>query len=184
MPWRSILPSKAGRPRTPTKDIERQQARQSERGKNGTAGSADSQAAITAAPASDQGASIYLSACAGCHEGPRAVPFGGIDLALSSGIAGPSAANLFNIVLYGLPGADAAHAALMPGFAAAMNDAQLIALARFLRAHFSDKEPWTDVEKNLREARSVARGAATRSTPSDRITRPGAMPGAQNEAQR
>ena len=42
---------------------------------------------------------IYAATCSGCHRGPRAMPFGGIDLALSSGIAAPSAANLINVVL-------------------------------------------------------------------------------------
>jgi mono/diheme cytochrome c family protein len=112
------------------------------------------------------------------------MPFGGIDLALSSGVAGPNAANLFNVVLYGLPAADAAHAPVMPAFGAAMNDAQLVALARYLRAHFTDKEPWPDVEQTLREARSAARAATTRSAPSVRLTPPSTKPGAGNEAQR
>jgi mono/diheme cytochrome c family protein len=110
------------------------------------------------------------------------MPFGGIDLALSSGVAGPDPNNLFNVVLYGLPATGAAPTPIMPGFAAAMNDAQLVALARYLRAHFADKEPWNDVEKSLREARSAARGAATRSAP--RLTPSITMPGTQNEAQR
>lgn len=178
------LAEQAGQARAPAASIERQRATQSERGKAGVANSADSQAAVRPASDTEEGASIYVSACAGCHEGPRAMPFGGIDLALSSGIAGPNATNLFNVVLYGLPAADASHAPIMPGFAAAMNDAQLIGLARYLRAHFSDKEPWSGIEKNLREARHAARAATTRSAPSDRLTPPNAMPGAQNEAQR
>jgi mono/diheme cytochrome c family protein len=147
-------------------------------------GGADSQAAVTRTTDNDQGASIYVSACAGCHEGPRAMPFGGINLALSSGIAGPNPTNLFNVVLYGLPAADAAHAPIMPGFAAAISDAQLIALARYLRAHFTDKEPWRDMENSLREARSAARAATARSAPGDGLSPPGTVPGGQNEAQR
>jgi mono/diheme cytochrome c family protein len=178
------LADRAGQARAPAGRVERQQAAQSERGKAGVANSADSQAAVTRATDTEQGASIYVSACAGCHEGPRAMPFGGIDLALSSGIAGPSPTNLFNIVLYGLPAADAARAPIMPGFAAVMNDAQLVTLARYLRAHFSDNEPWNDIENRLRESRSAARAAITRPAPSERSTLPGAMPGGRNEAQR
>jgi len=174
----------AGPAHGPSGKVERQQAAQGERGKTGAANGADSQAAVTNATDDDQGASIYASACAGCHEGPRAMPFGGINLALSSGIAGPSPNNLFNVVLYGLPAADAARAPIMPGFAPAMSDAQLIALARYLRAHFTDKEPWRDVEASLREARSAARGATPRSAPGDGLSPPSTVPGAQNEAQR
>jgi mono/diheme cytochrome c family protein len=178
------LAGQVGQARASSGDIERQRADQRERGKTAIANSADSQAAVTRANETDEGASLYASACAGCHEGPRAMPFGGIDLALSSGVAGPNATNLFNVVLYGLPAADPARAPIMPGFAPAMNDAQLIALARFLRVHFSDKEPWSDIEKSLREARSTARGATRRSAPSDPSTPPDSMPGAKNEAQR
>jgi mono/diheme cytochrome c family protein len=97
---------------------------------------------------------------------------------LSSGIAGPNPSNLFNVVLYGLPAADAAHAPIMPGFAPVISDAQLVALARYLRSHFTDKEPWSDLENSLREARNPARGATTRSAPIDRSA-PGTVPGAQ-----
>jgi len=178
------LADRAGQARASAGKVERQQAAQSERGKAGVANSADSQTAVTRATDAEQGASIYVSACAGCHEGPRAMPFGGIDLALSSGIAGPSPTNLFNIVLYGLPAADAARAPIMPGFAAVMNDAQLVTLARYLRVHFSDNEPWNDIENRLRESRSAVRAAITRPAPSERSTLPGAMPGGRNEAQR
>jgi len=181
----AYLADRAGHARPAVSEIERQRAVQMQRGKTGAANSADSQASIGAADAThDDGAAIYLSACAGCHEGPRAVPFGGIDLALSSGVAGPNATNLFNVVLHGLPAADATHAPVMPGFGAAMNDAQLVALARYLRARFTDKEPWPDVEQSLREARSATRAATTRSAPSDRLMPPSTKPGAGNEAQR
>jgi mono/diheme cytochrome c family protein len=82
-------------------------------------------------------------------------------------------------VLYGLPATGATSTPIMPGFAAAMNDAQLVALARYLRSRFTDKKPWNDIEKSLHEART----ASTRPAPSERSTPPGAM-GAQNEAQR
>jgi mono/diheme cytochrome c family protein len=173
------LADRGGQARSPAGRVEQQQAAQSARGKAGAANSADSQAAVTRATDAEQGASIYASACAGCHEGPRALPFGGIDLALSSGIAGPNPTNLFNVVLYGLPATGATSTPIMPGFAAAMNDAQLVALARYLRSRFTDKKPWSDIEKSLHEART----ASTRPAPSERSTPPGAM-GAQNEAQR
>ena len=104
----------------------------------------------------DEGGVTYAGTCAGCHEGPRALPYGGIDLMLTSAISGPSADNLVNIVLYGLPAAEAARAPIMPGFAGAMNDAQVAALVRYLRARFSDKGPWTDILKSVHDARSRA----------------------------
>lgn len=171
------LAAQIGEAKLPSAKVEQQQGGQNQRGKTSAASSADSQAAVSrtnGTPSSDEGAMIYVSACAGCHEGPRAMPFGGIDLALSSGVAGPTPTNLFNVVLYGLPAAEAARVPVMPGFAAVMTDSQLVALARYLRAHFTDKEPWQNVEQSLRAARSSARAATVRSAPSDRLS-PGTM---------
>jgi mono/diheme cytochrome c family protein len=139
-----------------------QQARtQSERGKAIAAASADSQAdATSAGGANDEGALIYAAACAGCHQGPRAIPFGGIDLALSSGINGPRPDNLINIVLNGLPAVENARTPIMPGFASAIDDNQLVALVRYLRARLTDKGPWSDLEQSVRGARSAERAAA------------------------
>lgn len=180
------LAAQIGEAKPPSAKVEQQQAGQN-RGKTSAANSADSQAAVSragGAPSSDEGAIIYLGACAGCHEGPRAMPFGGIDLALSSGVAGPTPTNLFNVVLYGLPAAEAVRVPVMPGFAAVMTDSQLVALARYLRAHFTDKEPWQDVEQSLRAARRSVQAAIVRSAPSVRLNPPGTAQRPQNEAQR
>jgi mono/diheme cytochrome c family protein len=99
------------------------------------------------------GARLYETACEQCHDGLRALPFGGIALARSIGVAGESPRNLVNVVLYGLPAADAATAPVMPGYAGAMTDAQVAELARYLRERFSDKPAWRDVEKVVHEAR-------------------------------
>jgi mono/diheme cytochrome c family protein len=137
---------------------------QAQRGKIVAAATADSQAHIArpdlSRGADDVGAVIYASACAGCHRGPRAVPFGGIDLALSSGVSGPNADNLVNVVLNGLPAAAGSKSGIMPGFAATMTDAQVVALVNYLRAHFSDKGPWTGVEDSVRAARGGGLPAA------------------------
>lgn len=141
--------------------------RQHQRGQSGAAASGDGQAnALRATDTkNDEGAVSYAGACAGCHEGPRALPDGGIDLMLTSAIGGPSANNLVNIVLYGLPATEAARAPIMPGFAGAMNDAQVAALVRYLRARFSDKGPWTDIAKSVHDARSRARFPAASRAP-------------------
>ncbi len=157
---------------------------QAQRGAAVASASGDSQAgALRGRDGSDEGAVIYAGACAGCHEGPRAMPYGGIDLALSTGIAGPSATNLLNIVLYGLPATAAARSPIMPAFANAMNDAQLAALVRYLRGHFSSKSPWSDVEATVRAARSRQRAATARALPTGQTPPPGATQRMSNEAQ-
>ena len=104
--------------------------------------------------AGSPGAAIYLAACASCHDGSRALPYGGIDLALSTGPSGPNARNVINVVLWGLPALDEQRRPIMPGFAGTLNDRQLADLLVYVRARFGDKAPWTDLEKDIRAARA------------------------------
>jgi mono/diheme cytochrome c family protein len=106
--------------------------------------------------AGSPGAAIYASACATCHDAGRAPPYGGIDLSLSTGPSGPSARNVINVILWGLPAADEQRRPIMPGFAGVLNDRQLADLLAYVRARFGNKPPWADVEKDIREARAGA----------------------------
>lgn len=125
------------------------------------------------------GAAIYAAACATCHDAGRAPPYGGIDLALSTGPSGPNARNLIDVILWGLPAADEQRRPIMPGFAGTLNDRQLADLLSYVRARFSDKPPWTDVDKDIREAR--AGGARVYPAPSP--PSPPAGPGQQEAHQ-
>jgi mono/diheme cytochrome c family protein len=163
---------------------------QQKRGQASAANSADSQVdAIGASPpgptksdgTNDEGALIYTGACAGCHEGPRAMPYGGIDLALSGGISAPSAQNLVNVILYGLPAAEAAHSPIMPGFAASLSDGQVAALVRYLRSRFSDQPPWTDIDASVRAARKARQ--TVNPAPSSEAALPQMQRTSDNEAQ-
>jgi mono/diheme cytochrome c family protein len=106
------------------------------------------------AEAGAPGAAIYAAACASCHDGSRPPPYGGIDLALSTGPSGPNARNVINVILWGLPALDEQRRPIMPGFAGTLNDRQLADLVAYIRARFSDKPPWTEVDKHIREARA------------------------------
>jgi mono/diheme cytochrome c family protein len=117
---------------------------------------AQAQANSSPAPASDAnaaGASIYAAACASCHAGGRPLPYGGINLALSTAIAGPDPRNLANIVLSGVPPVTGERSPIMPGFADNMTDAQVSALLNYLRARFSNRPPWSGVEQTVQDAR-------------------------------
>ncbi|MBV8742318.1 MAG: cytochrome c, partial [Sinobacteraceae bacterium] len=74
------------------------------------------------------GAAIYAAACAGCHDGERSLPLGGIELALSSALTADSADNLIHVILEGVPGRASEPAPIMPGFASSMTDQQLESL--------------------------------------------------------
>jgi len=156
----------------PVQQIVQDAKMQSQRGAAIAAASADSQATRAVATGSDEGAVIYAAACADCHEGPRAMPYGGIGLALSSGINGPNATNLADVVLYGLPATAAARSPIMPAFANSIDDRQLAALARYLRARFSGNGPWNDIDKSVHDARSSQRAATVGPAPAEEAVPP------------
>jgi mono/diheme cytochrome c family protein len=99
------------------------------------------------------GAAIYAAACATCHETDRSPPYGGVNLALSTAIAGPDPRNVANIVLSGVRPVEGERSPIMPGFAASMNDGQISALLNYLRTRFSNQPAWTGVEKTVEDAR-------------------------------
>jgi len=100
------------------------------------------------------GAALYQAACAGCHDSSRPLPFGGVDLARSTGPSAADPRNVINTVLYGLPVADAEPGPIMPSFADVLTDAQLANLIAYVRSQFGNKPPWTDIAKAVRDARS------------------------------
>jgi len=61
---------------------------------------------------------------------------------------------VIDVILWGLPAHDEQRRPIMPGFAGTLNDRQLADLLAYVRARFSDKPPWTDIDKDIREARA------------------------------
>jgi len=99
------------------------------------------------------GGAIYAAACAGCHETSRALPYGGVNLALSTALSGPDPRNAANIVLSGVRAVEGERSPIMPGFADSMSDAQIAALLNYLRSRFSNQPAWAGIEKAVAEAR-------------------------------
>jgi mono/diheme cytochrome c family protein len=106
-----------------------------------------------ASPNNATGAAIYAAACATCHETGRALPYGGVNLALSTAVNDPDPRNLANIVLSGVRPVEGERSPIMPGFASSMNDGQITALLNYLRARFSNQPAWTGVEQTVETAR-------------------------------
>jgi mono/diheme cytochrome c family protein len=106
-----------------------------------------------ASQASPAGAAIYAAACATCHETEQALPYGGVNLGLSTAISAPDARNVANIVLSGVRPVEGERSPIMPGFAASMDDGQIAALFNYLRARFSNQPAWTGVGKTIEDAR-------------------------------
>ena len=100
------------------------------------------------------GAAIFAGACATCHrsggQAPRARP---VDLGLSDSINAPDPGNLLHIILSGIHPQTRERGFIMPGFSTALTDAQIVALATYVRGHFSDKPQWTGIDARLAQAR-------------------------------
>lgn len=126
-----------------------------------------------------RGAAVYQAACAICHDGSRPLPFGGVDFHLSSAVNAPDPQNAINTVLFGLPAASGRQSAIMPGFAATMNDAQLTDLLAYLRDNFAGKPAWPDVAKRAADTRTGKYEVSVR--PSDGIERGPDNIGAQDQ---
>ena len=99
------------------------------------------------------GSSIYAAACAPCHETGRPLPYGGVNLALSTAISSPDPRNAANLVLSGVRPVEGQPSPIMPGFAGSMSDGQIAALLNYLRARFSNQPAWDGVEKTIADAR-------------------------------
>lgn len=103
-------------------------------------------------PVLRQGAKVFESQCATCHKsGGNPAP-----LALGTAINGPDPANLIRAVLEGVPAPAGSRGRTMPPRATQINDADMAALAAFVRNRFTDKPAWSGVAEAVREARAAA----------------------------
>lgn len=112
----------------------------------------------------DQGAAIYASACSTCHDAGRPLPYGGIKLAYSTAMYGPDPTNPINVILHGLPAPEGERGPIMPGFAGVLNDKQVAALLTYMRATFSDRPAWPDVENLVARIRKGGQQPSTQPT--------------------
>jgi mono/diheme cytochrome c family protein len=160
---RAIAVYMAGVSGAPTPDRKRQGEAALEQAKSSSVKSSS----VPASQANAAGASIYAAACASCHASGRPLPYGGVNLALSTAIASPDPRNLANIVLSGVQAVEGERSPIMPGFSASMTDAQVSALLSYLRARFSNQPPWSGIEKTVQDARR-AQTAFLLTTPAPR----------------
>lgn len=100
-------------------------------------------------------ARLYQGACAVCHDTGVAAPLvnRGPALGLSSKLHADSPTNLLRLLLDG----GGYPTGSMPGFAAALDDHQIVDLARYLRARFASGKPeWTEIDTTLARLRTAA----------------------------
>jgi nicotinate dehydrogenase subunit B len=75
---------------------------------------------------------------------------------LQSAVAASEPSNLIYTLLEGIRAPSDASQMLMPGFAGAFTNAQIVELARYIRRHFSDQPAWPDLEAQVAQARTNA----------------------------
>ena len=110
----------------------------------------------TSLPAEAQrGAVLFSASCAQCH-GPQA-PMQSIgerpSLALSTAVNASTPRNAIQMILGGIDwhGEDALN--YMPAFAQIYNNRQVADLASYIRAAYSQRGPWDDVEESVAKVR-------------------------------
>ena len=116
--------------------------------------SAGSQVAV-AATTDDRAAMLYAGACASCHESGRPQPYGGLSLGLSTAVHAPDPSNVVTVTLRGLAAPAGAAGPIMPGFAGALDDADIAALLAYIRADIAHAAPWPDLAATVKRAREA-----------------------------
>ncbi|WP_419866603.1 c-type cytochrome [Pseudomonas fluorescens] len=101
------------------------------------------------------GALLFSSACAGCHA--PAAPMREIDgrpgLQNTSALQAASSRNFLKTVLEGVPAIPGSPGPVMPPFAASLDNAQLGALAAYLRQQARPDQPWADLSSTIEALR-------------------------------
>lgn len=105
-------------------------------------------------PEYDPDASLYASACMSCHYNSGAAPLTARpELSLNSALTLPEPNNFIQPVLRGIGSKDGARGLVMPAYASALTDADIVRLAAYLRRTRTTLPPWTHLEKKVASAR-------------------------------
>jgi mono/diheme cytochrome c family protein len=100
---------------------------------------------------------VFAGACGACHGADAPMMRDGApSLALSSAVNAPSSLDVVETILHGIPMREGVAGPFMPGFANSLTDAQIAALAGYVRARYSDKPAWTDIDEQIGRARQIA----------------------------
>ena len=86
-----------------------------------------------------EGAKVFEARCAQCHRSKGAT----VPLALQTSIQAPVPDSVVEVIRGGISPPTGALGRSMPAFGAQLSEAEITALAKFLRARFSTRPPWT-----------------------------------------
>ncbi len=106
-----------------------------------------------------QGAALYASACAACHDaGAPMMSEGRPSLSLGTSLWQDDPRDTVAIILQGLKPPTGPAGPYMPAFGDTFGDAEVGALAAYVRTRYSDRPGWSDVTAAVTQARKA--GAA------------------------
>jgi mono/diheme cytochrome c family protein len=108
-------------------------------------------AASSLGPAETRGEEIFARSCANCHRRGGQTTL----LALGAVMNAPHAGNLVSIVLNGIQAPAGAPEKSMPRFGQSLKDEDIVDLAAYMRARFTQKPSWTDVAQRVRDMRAL-----------------------------
>ena len=101
-----------------------------------------------------ESAALFAGACAVCHApGAPMMQEGRPPLAWGTPLHVAMPHDTVRIILEGLSSPAGPHGPAMPAFAEVLNDRQIADLTAYLRARFTDKAPWSDVQRVTEQAR-------------------------------
>lgn len=107
-----------------------------------------------AAATLSRGEALYAKACAACHynsaDQPKALR---PEMSLNSAVNAPNPDNLIRATLHGVSIEDGLPGVMMPGFASALSDEDLVSLVTFLRETQSSQPAWSNLSERVRSLR-------------------------------
>jgi mono/diheme cytochrome c family protein len=106
-----------------------------------------------AARANPEGAELYASVCAACHETGGRVPFTVASLGQHTSLHAPDPRNVIHVIVHGIQPPEGTVGAIMPAFADTLNDAQIAEIVSYLRARFSSDPQWSNIEGEIARIR-------------------------------
>lgn len=97
---------------------------------------------------------IYNGACAKCHNDRLDVgPSQAISLAYSTAVQQPESANAVRVVMHGIESYRTGGGPYMPAFEGILTDKQIASVVQYVRARYTDRPQWTDVNSQIAKAR-------------------------------
>lgn len=122
----------------------------------GKADALQAQAEASLRPLDTLGGRLYEGACAACHSAEGPTLFGVRPaLALNTNVHAARPDNLIRVILEGIPSPAAQDLGDMPAFGDSLDDGQVAALVRYMRAKFAPEAPaWEGLEAQVMRLRA------------------------------